>query len=137
MGADSREPDGRQLAWKQDGLPVPDLSRFPVDHRDGLQDLEEVPEGFYAALPVGLEREQIREYLPWWVVVRAMEWNDGGRGNNSLHFPAEGSSRDDVDKLCDAAHALDLDDKDIATHPPGFTEKCTRCVERLRELAAE
>jgi len=118
-----------------------EFSKLPVDSVAELKTLEQVPEGFYAALPPDLERNEIRNYLPWWVEVAAADptqGQGGHRGKRNIHLPAEGSTREDsdVDKLCAAAVSA-LDDKDIAVHPKGFTDKCDRCVDEYRERAGE
>lgn len=117
-----------------------DLSSLPVGTQEELRDLKEVPEGFYAVLPPDLECDEVREYLPWWVEACSGGHNKGasGRGTScSLHLPAEGSTREEVEKLCCTPLSVPLTAKDIPVHPKGFTNKCSKCLAKLRERASE
>lgn len=129
MGVEPTADDRRQSGQDRQGGEDPTL-----------EDLETVPEEFYAAQRADLDRDEIREVLPWWVETCPSDPSDPScstKGPRNVHFPAEGSSRDDVEKLCGAAVNQSLEDKDIAVYPPGYADLCDRCVARYRELANE
>lgn len=117
-----------------------DLSSLPVGTQEELRDIKEVPEGFYVGFPPDLECDEVREYLPWWV-----ESCSGGHiraraGEERLaHSPSlrEGSTREEVEKLCCTPLSVPLTAKDIPVHPKGFTNKCSKCLAKLRERASE
>ncbi len=97
-----------------------------------------VPEGFYATLPA-LDEDEYRNHLPFWITVQAADRTEGARGSSDLHFPAEGSSRDDPEKLCGTSisRKSKLVPKDIPTFPKGFASKCTRCKKQARERRSD
>lgn len=106
-----------------------DFTELPVGSVAELRTLERVPEGFYSALPPDLEREEIRDVLPFWTTK-----SSSGGGISNLHFPAEGSTRDDPEYLCGSA-VDEVRDADIPVYPPGHTGKCSRCYEAYRSRA--
>lgn len=113
-----------------------DYSQLPIDGRDEISELEVLHIGYYSALPEDIEKEDVRNYIPWWVDVCGAE--EGSRGSDSLHFPAEGSSKEDVEKLCGTAvsDSSTLKAKEIPVYPPGYATKCTRCMNILESSAA-
>lgn len=140
ISENSSRPIQRQRKIGDGGEPEINLNDLEVDSQKELRKLEKVPDGFYSSLPANLSSEEVREYLPWWVETGSGGRNKGasGRGtSSSLHFPEEGSTREDIEKLCNTPVSATLTDKDIPVHPKGFTDICNKCLSLLHQRADE
>jgi hypothetical protein len=105
----------------------------------GDRDSEAVSEDFYSDIPEDIDAEEFREHLPFWVTTRTTDRASSARGSERLHFPEEGSTKHDPEKLCGTAISdkSELVGKDIPVYPRGNREKCTRCQRIARRRASE